>query len=286
VLPTDLVADYLTRVGCEPLAGTPPSVAGLRRLHQAHVERVAYETVDLGLGRPAGIDPRDSAGRIASGRGGYCFTLNGGFSWLLGQLGYDVVRHVAGVYSSAAESSGADANHLGLTVRGLPAAECPDGVWLVDVALGDALHDPIPLRWGEHPQGPFTYRLLASPVEDGGWRLEHAAGGSFAGVDFAPDAAGMDAFADRHSYLSTDPDSPFVRTLTAQLRDAAGVDILRGRVLTRWDGAGAVAREADLDEWWTLLTGHFGLSLDEADRAPLWAKVAASHEKWLAAGRH
>ena len=262
-----------------------PSVGGLFALHRAHVERVAYETVDLVLGRPPDIDPAVSAERIASGRGGYCFTLNGGFSWLLARLGYDVQRHVAGVFRSGADTGGADASHLGLTVRGLPSADCPDGVWLVDVALGDALHDPMPLRWGEHRQGPFTYRLGPSPAQAGGWRLGHSPGGSFAGADFAPSVAGMEAFADMHRYLSSDPASGFVQKVTAQLRDAGGADILRGRVMTRWDAAGVARRDVEADEWWTLLTQHFGLAIDPADRDALWAKVAAGHDAWVAAGR-
>ena len=156
---SSLVDAYLTRLGCAPLAGAAPSVSALGRLHRAHVEHVPYETVDLVAGRPPGIEPRESAERVVSGRGGYCYQLNEAFSWLLRELGYDVVRHVA------------------------------------------------------------------------------------------------------------------------------GVDILRGRVLTRWDASGTAARELDADEWWDALTGRFELVLAKADREPLWRKVGAAHEAWRAARR-
>jgi N-hydroxyarylamine O-acetyltransferase len=282
---SSLLDAYLARLGCGSLADAAPSVSGLRHLHRGHVEHVAYETVDLVAGRPPGIEPRESAERIVSGRGGYCYQLNGAFSWLLRELGYDAVRHVAGVSYSSAQSTGADGNHLGLTVRGMPDAQSPDGVWLVDVALGDALYEPMPLRWGEYPQGPFTYRLAPSPTERGGWRLEHAPGGSFAVVDVAAPTVDLDAFAEQHRYLSSDPASPYVRVLTAQRRVVDGVDILRGRVLTRWDAAGTAARELDAQQWWDVLTDRFELVLDEADRAPLWQRVSADHEAWLAARR-
>jgi arylamine N-acetyltransferase len=281
----DLVDAYLARLGGRSLAGAVPSVSALGRLHRAHVEHVPYETVDLVAGRPPGIEPRESAERVVSGRGGYCYQLNGAFSWLLRELGYDVVRHVAGVSYSADRTTGADGNHLGLTVRGLPDAQCPDGTWLVDVALGDALHEPMPLRWGQYAQGPFTYRVVPSPTEPDGWRLKHAAGGSFAVVDFAAPAVELDAFAEKHRYLSSDPASPYVRVLTAQRRDADGVDILRGRVLTRWDASGTAARELDADEWWDALAGRFELVLARADREPLWRKVSVAHEAWRAARR-
>ena len=43
----------------------------------AHLERVPYETLDIVLGKPPGIDPLASARRILGGRGGYCYHLNG-----------------------------------------------------------------------------------------------------------------------------------------------------------------------------------------------------------------
>ena len=76
-----------------------------------------------------------------------------------------------------------------------------------------------------------------------------------------------------------------MRVLTAQRRDADGVDILRGRVLTRWDVSGTAARELDADEWWDALTGRFELVLARSDREPLWGKVSAAHEAWRAARR-
>lgn len=61
------------------------------------------------------------------------------------------------------------------------------------------------------------------------------------------------------------------------------MDILRGRVVTRWEGGPPSAREVGQREWWELLTGRFGLRLNAADPAPLWAAVSARHAVWLAA---
>src|SRR4029453_4847853 len=132
-------ADYLRRLRL----GDPgePSVAALQALHKAHVERVAYEALDIQLHRPTSIDPYESAERIVRGqRGGYCYHLNGAFSLLLSHLGYDVVWHRAGVENhTGAAAPGADrANHLALTIHGLESENCPSGIWLVDVGLGDA----------------------------------------------------------------------------------------------------------------------------------------------------
>jgi N-hydroxyarylamine O-acetyltransferase len=281
-------AAYLARLGVAH-AG-PPSAAGLRRLHEAHVERVAYEALEIQLGRPTTVDPRESAARILGRqRGGYCYHLNGAFSLLLEALGYDVVWHRAGVQvgTDAGPVGAGIANHLALTVHGLPADENPGGDWLADVGLGDALHGPLPLVEGTHAQGPFRYRLRHSDLEPGGWRWEHDPRGSFVGMDFRAERATQDDFRARHAYLSTSPQSPFVRTCVVQRRDTRGVDELTGCVLRRHEGVAGPARTLETrEEWHGALRDVFDLPLDDVgarERERLWARVRAAHEAWLAA---
>ena len=281
-------AAYLARLGIP--SHERPSAAALQRLHEAHVERIAYEALEIQLGRPTTVDPHESAARILGRRrGGYCFHLNGAFSLLLDALGYDVVWHRAGVQvSSDPGPVGAGiANHLALTVHNLPSAANPGGDWLVDVGLGDALHGPLPLVAGTHVQGPFRYALRPSAVEPGGWRWDHDPRGSFVGMDFRPGRATQEDFRARHTYLSTAPQSPFVRTCTVQRRDAGGVDELTGCVLRRiGDGAAPKRALETSDEWYGVLRDVFDLPLDDltaAERERLWARVRAAHDAWLAA---
>lgn len=268
----------------------PPSAGALRALHEAHVERIAYEALEIQLERPTTVDPHESAGRILGRhRGGYCFHLNGAFSLLLDALGYDVVWHRAGVqnHSDPAPVGAEIANHLALTVHGLPAEECPSGDWLVDVGLGDALHAPIPLHEGRYVQGPFCYGLRRSEVESGGWRWDHDPRCGFAGMDFRPQRATQGDFRARHLHLSTSPESGFVRTASVQRRDAGGVDMLTGCVLSRVEGDVRWRRTLDSgDEWFGALREVFDLPLDDVDaaaRTALWRRVRAAHEAWLAA---
>lgn len=67
-----LLRDYFARLGLAHLQGEPPSAAVLQQLDRAHVATMAYETVDLVLGRPPELDGPASAERIAAGRGGCC----------------------------------------------------------------------------------------------------------------------------------------------------------------------------------------------------------------------
>lgn len=273
------VPAYLDRLGV-PAPGEP-SVDSLRALHRAHVERVPYENLEIQLGRPTTVDPVEAADRISRRRGGYCFHLNGAFSALLGELGYTVTRHLGGVQRIAEEGSRVNGGHMALTVSGLPDESCPDGVWLVDVGLGSALHEPAPLREGALRQGPFAYRLRRSDAVARGWRFDHDPRGLFVGMDFREEPAAISDFAPMHEYLSTSPESGFVRVAIVQRRDAKGADILRGLVLGRIGSAASEALVESQAEWFDALADVFGLPLadvGEAERRRLWRRVVRAHE--------
>ena len=280
VAPTDA---YLSRLGLER---EPPSAEGLARIHRAHVERVPYETLWIHLGERWTVDPAASLDRIAGRRrGGYCYHLNGALSELLRDLGYDVVRHVGGVHGPDGPTEADRGNHLVLTVRGLRTDEHPEGTWYVDAGLGDALHDPLPLRAGTYRSGPFRFVLEETPGGVGDWHLAHDPAGGFTGMAWRSAPAGMAAFADRHVHLSTSPESGFVRVLTAQRRDATGVDSLKGLVLKR-AGDGATSRTLETEaEWTAALADLFGLVVDDDRRDALWGRLATAHEAWVAGGR-
>lgn len=254
-----------------------PSVEGLRALHAAHVERVPYETLDFQLGRRTSMAPEYSVERVLTGRGGYCFHLNGAFAQLLTALGYEVTWHRGGIQvDRGTPAPGANGNHLTLTVS------VGGETWLADVGMGDALHEPLPLRGGVYEQGPFRYRLGRSAAEPGGWRLDHHAHGKFAGMDFSTASAAAPDFQAMHRVMSMSPASVFVRIASVYRRDADGVDGLCGCVLSRVDRSGSrtVRELTSADEWWDTVAGVFGLTLDDLnaeDRARLWDWLVRSH---------
>ena len=277
---------YLTRLGLE---AEPPSVEALSRIHRAHVERVPYETLWIHLGERWDLDPAASVDRIGTRRrGGYCFHLNGALSELLRALGYDVVRHVGGVHGPNGPSEADLGNHLVLTVRGLPTQAHPEGTWYVDAGLGDALHEPLPLRPGTYDSGPFRFVLEETPGGVGDWHLAHDPAGGFVGMAWRSAPAGMGAFADRHVELSTSPESGFVKVLVAQRRDATGVDVVRGLTFRRIGDRLSQSTIGSLDELTQVLGDVFGLDLAAVDRPAreaLWGRLHAAHEAWESAGR-
>ncbi|MFN8036801.1 MAG: arylamine N-acetyltransferase [Acidimicrobiia bacterium] len=222
---------YLARLGLE---GEPPSADALHRLHRAHVERVPWETLWIHLGQRWTLEIDAAVQRIARGRrGGYCYHLNGAFSALLGSLGYDVRLHVGGVHGPAGPSVDTLTNHLALTVQDLPSDANPGGSWYVDVGLGEALYEPVPLAPGRSYQAPWRLELEVASGDVGDWHLAHDPEGSFAGMSWLSAPTTIDAFEERHQWLSTSPESGFVRLLIVQRRDAIGVDALYELTLRR-----------------------------------------------------
>ena len=266
---------YLARLGWSEVPA--PTVDTLFALHRAHVERIAYNTVWIALGERRAIDLRSSLGYITGGTAGYCYHLNGAFSVLLEWLGFDVRRHLGGVQGHASAGStplpaGADGDHLAMTAAG----------HLVDVGLGDALYEPLPLVPGDYLQQPFRFGLRRSAANPGGWRFDHDPAGSFLGFDVRAGPVREEEFSARHQYLMTSPESGFVRVVMAQRRDRGGLDSLTGRVLHRVDEDGDASRQLDdIAEWEAVLVDVFGLSLDgvePAARERLWQRICADHD--------
>jgi N-hydroxyarylamine O-acetyltransferase len=275
---------YLARLGFEDVP--PPTAEALVALHRAQVERVPYETLWIALGEQRGIDLLGSVRIITdgTGAGGYCYHLNGAFSVLLEWLGFDVHRHFGGVRPKPSKAMPDPqigwGNHLAMTV------ELDGHPWMVDAGLGDAIHEPIPLVEGDVTQGPFTFHVRPSTAEPGGWHLDHHPTGSFLSCDFRPGPVTEGEFVERHTFLSTSPESGFVRVVTAQRRDATGVDALRGKVLTRQSAEPESTRELVTEaEWRDVLADVFGMPLAHLDPAAvstLWARICADHEAFLA----
>jgi N-hydroxyarylamine O-acetyltransferase len=284
----ELQAAYLGRLGVE---AEPPSIDALQRMHRRHVERIPYETMWIHAGEKWDADPAASVERIAlHGRGGYCYHLNGAFSELLFSLGYTVTRHVGGVHGPGGPDADAVGNHLVLMVSGLTSDGNPSGVWYVDVGLGDALHEAIPLTAGAYQQGPFRLVLTnAGDPGDSGWHLAHDPDGGFTGMSWTMGTATMDRFTEKHQWLSTSPESGFVRIAMAQTRDTNGVDVVRGLIVKRIGKSAFTGQPlTERREWFDALADLFGLRFDHSSPESLdrlWNRSLETHRAWEASGQ-
>lgn len=263
--------NYLKRIAYEgPLR---PNLETLTALHRAHLIAIPYEDLDVLLGRPVTIDvPAIYEKIVERRRGGWCYEMNGLFSWALVQIGFDVTRSAAGVMRATMGDANVG-NHLVLKV------EFEEGIWLADVGFGDGPIAPIRVT-----AGPFTSRgfPFALSEEDGGWwRLHNHPAGGATSFDFNLAPADEALLASKCAWLQSAPQSIFVQNAVVERHTEEGLWILRGRVLRHLMPPGEKLDRlvADAAEYVDILRQCFGLDLPEA--ATLWPRICARHEELL-----
>ena len=108
-------ASWLTRIGFE---GSPtPTLDTLRGLVFAHAHAIAYESLDIMLGRVPKLNVPDLQRKMVSGRrGGYCFEHNMLFRAGLRSLGYRVTSLQGRVVRGLAIDAPRPAIHMLLRV--------------------------------------------------------------------------------------------------------------------------------------------------------------------------
>jgi N-hydroxyarylamine O-acetyltransferase len=264
------VSLYLDRIGLP----SPPrlNAGGLAALHRAHAYAIPYEGLDIQLGRPVDLDPaRIFAKLVTARRGGWCYENNGLLGQALTSLGFAVRRCTAGVYRRE-RGDAALGNHLALAVT-------LEEEWLCDLGLGDGLRAPIPLREGDHHDGPLTFRLERLP--DGYWRFHNHADGSPETFDFLNAPADEALFERQCARLQTDPESHFVLNAEAiRMTKDASVTLL-GRVLRRQGPSGLhKTLIEDAAQMQHLLAAEFGIT--GVDCAAIWPQIAARHDQLFA----
>ncbi|WP_322919528.1 arylamine N-acetyltransferase family protein [Nocardioides renjunii] len=291
-----LLEAYLGRLG---LTERPPAtLAGLRRVHRAHVARIAYDNLSIMLGRPDPVDAAAGTSRAAAGgRLGYCFHQNGAFGWLLSELGFSVSRRHGHVWVRPEDQLGTTLNHLVLVVSGLPTDDNPGGHWWADAGLGEGFAEPLPLVRGDHVVEGWSFGIGAGfgaqaagrPTGPAAWTYRHLPGGVLRGIVVTSRDHSPAAVATAHEWLSLAPESPFRRVLVAQRVDGPDQRTVRGLVHQVMTPAGRDQHDlASYDEWRGALVDDLLLPVDDVtpeEWRSLWDRTQASHRAWDEAGR-
>src|SRR5215475_14666884 len=121
---------WLDRIGhngsCEPTLST------LHQLIFAHSQAIAYESLDIMLGRTPRLDIESLQRKmIFGGRGGYCLEQNMLFREGLRSLGYNVTSLQGRVVRGMAIDAPRPAIHMLLQIN------LPEGPYLADVGFGN-----------------------------------------------------------------------------------------------------------------------------------------------------
>lgn len=121
---------WLDRIGFA--GGTEPTLDTLHKLIFAHSHSIAYESLDIMLGRTPKLDIASLQRKmIGGGRGGYCLEQNMLFREGLRSLGYEVTSLQGRVVRGMAIDAPRPAIHMLLQVH------LPEGPYLADVGFGN-----------------------------------------------------------------------------------------------------------------------------------------------------
>lgn len=258
------LSGYFARIGFKGPA--TPDLKTLRAIHRAHLCAIAYENLDIHLGRALALDlPAVFDKLVTRGRGGWCFEMNGLLAWALREIGFQVSMLGAAVNPVSADMlPGRD--HLVLRVD-------LDQPWLADAGFGNGFLEPIPLRAGRFTQLGLRHGLS----RDGAYWTYHSDPLFDSRFVFSEQPLVWQDFAGRCHWLQTDPASWFT-ALTAcfRARDNGTILALRGRMLSDYTRRGPARREIfELPDYASTLRRDFGLSLTDPELAVLWPRAQA-----------
>ncbi|WP_229870110.1 arylamine N-acetyltransferase family protein [Streptomyces phaeofaciens] len=144
---------YLRRTGYDGPLDT--SVETLFALHRAHKESIAFENLDVALGRGISLDLGDIGRKLVDGgRGGYCFEHNLLLAAVLERLGFPVTRLLARVRNGR-RLTRYRAHTVLVVSAGLE-------LWAVDAGFGaEGLIEPVRLGAGEVTKvGAWSWRVI------------------------------------------------------------------------------------------------------------------------------
>lgn len=146
------IQDYLKRIHYQ--GSIVPNLQTLTELQLAHMRSVPFENLSVYYKEPIILSNEWLYDKIVQrNRGGFCYELNGLFTWLLRELGYRVTMLSAGVFGDGA--FGPEFDHMTLMVH-------LEEDYLVDVGFGDSFQMPLRFNFrGEQSQGGMAYQLSA-----------------------------------------------------------------------------------------------------------------------------
>ncbi len=274
------LAAYLDRIG---LAAPPPATAkGLDALLAAHRGAIAFENLDIPLGRGIRIDSDSVFDKLVTRRrGGYCFEQNRLFADMMARIGFALRPLLARVHLGNAPDAVTVRSHVTLLVmlNGEP--------WLADAGFGGSDLPLLPLVDGAAATSPdgAAHRLRRVDAPSGQWLLERAgAHGATDGraqphedwqAQYSFDLAHVapDDLEQCNHWTSTRPGTRFTMLHIASIVLPGGFASLTDRTLTVQEGSAKSVREiADPADYAQVLQALFGLdvSAEEAAALPLF----------------
>lgn len=244
---------YFDRLGYQG----PRNVGGalLTALHRAHLQRIPFENLDIGLGRLLDLSPQALLCKILlQKRGGFCYELNHAFGLLLQSLGFTVSRIAARVFNGT--EYGPDFDHMLLLV------EAGQQSWLADVGFGDCFRSPMPLNRATVHEPGVRYFLQHDGRQQ--FILMQQKQGAKARPQYSLrlQSYAIDDFAGMCVYQQTSPASHFTQKSICSIATVDGrISISNNKCISTKGNERHVHSIEDETEYRKILLDRFGISL-------------------------
>lgn len=246
-----VLGDYLKRIGYN--GDVQPNLDVLVKLMRAQLQSVPFENLDVQAGKIVSLVLEDIVNKIVySGRGGYCYEVNGLFAMVLTAIGFEfeIIGARPMFYPHRRPKS-----HMVLVVK------IGNQRWLCDTGFGSfGLRAPLGLhQLGEIvQQDNETFRLDKNERDE--FVLQALVKGEWAnqfGFDLYP--MEMIDFSLANYYNSTHPDAVFVQRYLVMLQRSDGRTLLSGNQLKQLRGSDEVITEVAASELDAVLQQEFHL---------------------------
>ncbi|MFZ6741850.1 arylamine N-acetyltransferase family protein [Undibacterium sp. JH2W] len=231
------------------------NLATLTALHHAHLQKIAFENLDISLGKKLDLSTAALLDKLQQqGRGGFCYELNQAFALLLESLGFSVSRLSARVHNG--KDYGPDFDHMLLLVH----AGGQD--YLADVGFGDCFRTPLQLGGeGSHELG-LHYYLAADDEQHHVLMQARDGGAGHAQYRFSLQAYAISDFFEMCEYQQTSPLSHFTQKSICSIATLAGRVSMSNNKCIVTDSLGRhVHTIHGEDEYRALLQEYFGMRL-------------------------
>jgi len=252
---------WLARIGYS--GSLEPTLSTLHQVIFAHSRAIAYESLDIMLGRIPRLDLISLQRKmITDGRGGYCLEQNMLFREGLRSLGYNITSLQGRVVRGMAIDAPRPAIHMLLQVN------LPEGPYLADVGFGNLaptaalllrpgveqatphetmrfidIGGELTLQSRLHDTWEHIYRVIPYPRYDGEYEITNW-------------------------YTSTHPDTPYQSNIIAARpgRNRTRLTMFNARVTVRHASGEAERRFLkDEAEYRSVLRDEFGLNMSDED---------------------
>lgn len=243
------VGDYLERIGIT--TSIAPTYDCLALLQLQHLKNVPFENLDILSGRPIECTQEHFLEKIVTRhRGGFCYELNGAFSWLLRELGFETTVVSARVKRDVG-GFGPEFDHFTIITH-------LDEDYLVDVGFGNFSSVPVPMSGREVADSIGEHRVWTD--DDHGYAYEQCTEGIWKpNYVFSHTRREIPEFTKMCTYHQTSSDSPFTSKEVCSILTDEGRLTISSNSLIETIGDSRSTRDITDEERNELLRTTFGI---------------------------